>query len=102
MRAIGRTVSEVRCAALWRKITGSTEGPPPDFGDFGVSHPVAPPRSGRFTIPHLRYTVADDWVVHVADRQSSGNDDFFPICPLLYFAAVRHERAPLGVIPAGL
>jgi len=70
-------------AALWRKITGSTEGPPPDFGDFGVSHPVAPSRSGRFTIPHLRYTVAEDWVVHVAERQLSGNDDFFRICRAL-------------------
>jgi hypothetical protein len=70
-------------AALWRKVSGSTDGPPPDFGDYGVSHPVAPPRAGHSTIPHLRYTVEEDWVVHVADRQSSGNDDFFRICRAL-------------------
>ncbi|MFI1091907.1 beta family protein [Streptomyces sp. NPDC020917] len=66
-------------ASLWRKIAGSTDDRPPEFGDYGVSHPVAPRRAGRATIPHLRYTLPDDWVVYVADRQASGNDDFFRI-----------------------
>lgn len=67
-------------AALWHKVARDVDGVPPDFGDYGVSHPVMPTRSGRGSIPHLRYTVGDDWHVYVALRQLPGNDDFFTVC----------------------
>ncbi|OEU90724.1 hypothetical protein DB35_02075 [Streptomyces abyssalis] len=65
-------------AALWRKVVNSTDGMPPHFGDYGVTHPVAP-RRGRGSIPNIRYTVGEDWQVYVAPQTLPGNDDFFVI-----------------------
>ncbi|WP_405583811.1 beta family protein [Streptomyces sp. NBC_01190] len=74
-------------AALWRKLAGSIDGEFPEFADYGVSHPVPPVRAGRGAIPHLRYTVADAWLVHVAPGELPGNNDFFTICQSLVHSA---------------
>ncbi|MFF2061051.1 hypothetical protein ACFVWZ_04465 [Streptomyces sp. NPDC058200] len=65
--------------ALWHKVARSFEGAPPDFGDYGVSHP-AMPKGGWRGDPHLRYTVGEDWQVYIETRQRTGNDDFFVLC----------------------
>jgi hypothetical protein len=65
-------------AALWRKVANETDGRPPHFGDYGVSH-AAMPRRGRGSIPNIRYTVGEDWQVYVARQMLPGNDDFFTI-----------------------
>ncbi|WP_190232743.1 beta family protein [Streptomyces avicenniae] len=67
-------------AALWRKVASATDGgPPPYFGDYGVSHTAMPPPDRRGGIPNIRYTVGEDWQVRVARRRLPGNDDFFTI-----------------------
>ncbi|GAA1928990.1 beta family protein [Streptantibioticus ferralitis] len=66
-------------ASLWHKVARSTEGKPPHFGDYGVSHP-AMPMGGRGSIPNLRYTNGEVWDVYVASRRHPGNDGFFAIC----------------------
>jgi len=66
-------------AELWRKVARSFEDVPPDFGDYGVSHPAMPTGGWRAN-PNLRYTAGEDWQVYVESRQRPGNDDFFTIC----------------------
>ncbi|RMI37162.1 beta family protein [Streptomyces triticirhizae] len=65
-------------AALWREVARESEGGQPHFGDYGVAH-VAPSRGRRRPVPHIRYTVGEDWQVYVAEKRLPGNDDFFTI-----------------------
>ncbi|MFD0267492.1 hypothetical protein ACFVGY_12970 [Streptomyces sp. NPDC127106] len=64
-------------AQFWRRVVGSCPDRPPDFGDFGVTHPRMPPRSRGTPDPNMRYTTLDDWQVFVYPRVRAGNDDFF-------------------------
>ncbi|MFB7587379.1 beta family protein [Streptomyces sp. NPDC056169] len=66
-----------RDAQLWRRVLNGYGGRPPDFGDFGVTHPRMPVRSRGTPDPNMRYTTPDAWQVFVYPRVRSGNDDFF-------------------------
>lgn len=66
-----------RDAQLWRRVLHGYRGKPPDFGDFGVTHPRMPVRSRGTPDPNMRYTTPDAWQVFVYPRVRSGNDDFF-------------------------
>ncbi len=64
-------------ARLWQQVTERWNGEPPDFGDFGVTHPHMPAKSRRPPDPNMRYTTKTDWQVFVYPRIRAGNDDFF-------------------------
>ncbi|EXU68051.1 hypothetical protein Z951_11430 [Streptomyces sp. PRh5] len=66
-------------AQLWQQVINRWDGEPPDFGDFGVTHPHMPKRSKGTPDPNMRYTVRGDWQVFVYPRIRSGNDDFFTL-----------------------
>ncbi|MFG2619475.1 beta family protein [Streptomyces sp. NPDC048507] len=64
---------------LWRRVARGCDAEPPDFGDFGVTHPRMPARSRGTPDPNMRYTTPEDWQVYVYPRVRSGNDDFFAL-----------------------
>lgn len=66
-----------RDVQLWRRVLSAYRGQPPDFGDFGVTHPRMPVKSRGTPDPNMRYTTSDDWQVYVYPRVRAGNDDFF-------------------------
>ncbi|MEV7417486.1 beta family protein [Streptomyces sp. NPDC089919] len=76
-----------RDAELWRCVVERCDGRPPDFGDFGVTHPRMPVRSRGTPDPNMRYTTPDDWQVFVYPRVRSGNDDFFDLSAALVASA---------------
>ncbi|MER5891767.1 beta family protein [Streptomyces sp. NPDC001876] len=64
---------------LWKRVAKQWHGQPPDFGDFGVTHPRMPTQSRGTPDPNMRYTTPDDWQVFVYPRVRPGNDDFFTL-----------------------
>ncbi|MGW5864671.1 beta family protein [Streptomyces sp. NPDC055239] len=66
-------------AQLWQRVADQWCGEPPDFGDFGVTHPRIPVKSRGTPDPNMRYTTQDCWQVFVYPRIRSGNDDFFKL-----------------------
>nr|WP_272927037.1 hypothetical protein [Streptomyces sp. SID8382] len=66
-------------AQLWQQVINRWDGEPPDFGDFGVTHPCMPVKSKGTPDPNMRYTTRGDWQVFVYPRIRSGNDDFFTL-----------------------
>ncbi|MER6213232.1 hypothetical protein ABT213_04150 [Streptomyces sp. NPDC001674] len=68
-----------RDAQLWRRVLSEWQGIPPDFGDFGVTHPRVPAKSRGTPDPNMRYTTPDAWQVFVYPRVRAGNDDFFTL-----------------------
>lgn len=62
---------------LWRRVAELWRGNPPDFGDFGVTHPRMPKPSRGTPDPNMRYTTQHSWEVFVYPRLRAGNDDFF-------------------------
>ncbi|MFI9581926.1 beta family protein [Streptomyces sp. NPDC052236] len=64
---------------LWKRVAQQRHGKPPDFGDFGVTHPRMPTQSRGTPDPNMRYTTSDCWQVFVYPRVRSGNDDFFTL-----------------------
>ncbi|MFF4421138.1 beta family protein [Streptomyces sp. NPDC001549] len=68
-----------RDAQLWRRVVSGCEERPPDFGDFGVTHPRMPVKSRGTPDPNMRYTTLEEWQVFVYPRVRAGNDDFFTL-----------------------
>ncbi|MCX5273744.1 beta family protein [Streptomyces virginiae] len=68
-----------RDAQLWRRVVDGCLGKPPDFGDFGVTHPRMPAKTRGTPDPNMRYTTPDTWQVFVYPRVRAGNDDFFTL-----------------------
>ena len=66
-------------AQLWQQVANRWDGEPPDFGDFGVTHPRMPVKSKGTPDPNMRYTTRSDWQVFIYPRIRSGNDDFFTL-----------------------
>ncbi|MGW6902659.1 beta family protein [Streptomyces sp. NPDC054919] len=64
---------------LWKRVARQRYGQPPDFGDFGVTHPRMPSQSRGTPDPNMRYTTPDTWQVFVYPRVRPGNDDFFTL-----------------------
>lgn len=64
---------------LWKRVAHQRQGKPPDFGDFGVTHPRIPTPSRGTPDPNMRYTTPDNWQVFVYPRVRPGNDDFFTL-----------------------
>ncbi|WP_326672469.1 beta family protein [Streptomyces sp. NBC_01257] len=74
----GQATSVVRQdLELWKRVVRRSHGRPPDFGDFGVTHPHMPIQSRGTPDPNMRYTTPVDWQVFVYRRKRPGNDDFF-------------------------
>lgn len=78
--------------ALWRKLASDCDGPTPDFGDYGITHPVMSVAPGRRAAPNLRYTLENSWIVSVASARHQGNDGFFVLCEQLEGAGLGPAR----------
>ncbi|MFE5241756.1 MULTISPECIES: beta family protein [unclassified Streptomyces] len=76
----GRATPVVRMdLELWKSVARRWNGRPPDFGDFGVTHPRMPAPSRGTPDPNMRYTAQGNWQVFVYPRVLPGNDDFFTL-----------------------
>ncbi|AUG81953.1 hypothetical protein CFP65_7370 [Kitasatospora sp. MMS16-BH015] len=82
-------------ADLWHRVVRRRTGHRiPDFGDYGITHPV-PPNRGWPGQPNLRYTAGNDWyVVRAATRTRT---DALRLCRQL--TGSRHWNSRLDTEP---
>ena len=83
------TVSQLRRfdAILFADVMQSNPVITPDFGDYGITHPILMPTPPRAPNPNLRYTDDLQWQIDREARRLPGNESFYTICQRLVQAS---------------
>lgn len=84
-------------AELWRRVSSlSSSSRVPDYGDYGVTHPITATVSGPWrSAPNIRYTEALTWVgLKTNLDRVQGNQTFFDICDQLLSATPSPLQGP--------
>lgn len=71
-------------AALYDQVLSKRLPREPDYGDYGVAHPVFRTGGPFAPPPQLRYTVASDWLVLKGRRNDPrGHNQFWDVCDVI-------------------